>query len=81
MKIYIEDREILIKSRKKKHLKDIYDKICENTMGINLNEIHIKYEIKKEDNKIRLFSDEFIKINYNICYRIISWMFIIKIIT
>ena len=67
MKFKIEDRELLIKSRKKKGLKDIYDKISENTMGINLNEIHIKYEIKKEDNQIRIFGDKFVYYNYKHC--------------
>ena len=67
MKFKIEDRELLIKSRKKKGLKDIYDKISENTMGINLNEIHIKYEIKKEDNQIRIFGDKFVYYNNEHC--------------
>ena len=65
MKINVENRELIIKYRKNKYQKDIYDRICENTMGINLNEIHIKYEIKKEDNKLRIFGDTFIKYNYN----------------
>ena len=43
MKINVEDRELIIKFMKNKYKKDIYDRICENTMGINLNEIHIKY--------------------------------------
>ena len=67
MKINVEDRELIIKYRKNKYHKDIYDRICENTMGINLNEIHIKYEIKKEDNKLRIFGDTFIYNNYNNC--------------
>ena len=67
MKINVEDKELIIKYRSKKVYKDIYDKICENTMGINLNEIHIKYKIKKEYNKIRIFGDTFIHYNYNNC--------------
>ena len=42
MKIKVDDRELIIKCRKKNNLKGIYEKICENTMGMNLNEIHIK---------------------------------------
>ena len=41
MKIKMDDKELIIKYKSKKVHKDIYDKICENTMGINLNEIHI----------------------------------------
>ena len=67
MKINVEDKELIIKYKKNKYQKDIYDRICENTMGINLNEIHIKYEIKKEENKLRIFGDLFIKNNYNNC--------------
>ena len=47
MKLKIENRELILKYRKKINLYEIKDKICENTMGMNLNEIHIKYEIKK----------------------------------
>ena len=65
MKINVEDRELIIKYRKNKYENDKYDRICENTMGINFNEIQIKYEIKKEDNKLRIFGDTFIKNNYN----------------
>ena len=72
MKINVEDRELIIKYRKTKYQKDIYDRICENTMGINLNEIHIKYEIKKEDNKLRILGDTFIKNNYNNCKIILN---------
>ena len=72
MKIKIEDRELIIKYKSKKYHKDIYEIICEDTMGLNLNEIHIKYEIKKEDNEIRIFGDEFIKNNYNICKIILN---------
>ena len=67
MKIKMDDKELIIKYKSKKVYKDIYDKICENTMGINLNEIHIKYKIKKEDNKIRIFGNKFIHMNYNNC--------------
>ena len=67
MKIKIEDKELIIKYRNKKRFSEIYDKICENTMSINLNEIHIKYKIKREDNKIRIFGDKFIYHNYNNC--------------
>ena len=62
MKINVENRELIIKYKKNKYQKDIYDRICENTMGINLNEIYIKYEIKKEYNKLRIFGDKFLKI-------------------
>ena len=72
MKIKVEDKELIIKYRSKKVYKDIYDKICENTMGINLNEIHIKYKIKKEDNKIRIFGNKFIHMNYNNCKIVIN---------
>ena len=72
MKINIEDRELIIKYRKNKYQNGIYDRICENTMGINLNEIHIKYKTKKEDNKIRLFGDKFIYYNYNNCKIILN---------
>ena len=65
MKIEIENRELIIKNRQKKDLKDIYDNICENILGMNLNEIHIKYELKEEDNNIRLFGDFFRNFNYN----------------
>jgi len=41
-------------------------------MRINLNEIHIKYEIKKEDNTLRIFEDIFIKYNYNNCKIILN---------
>ena len=41
-------------------------------MGINLNEIHIKYEIKKEDKKIRILGYTFIKNNYNNCKIILN---------
>ena len=71
MKINVEDRELIIKYRNK-YQKDIYDRICENTMGINLNEIHIKYEIKKEDNYLRIFGDKFIKYNNNNCKIILN---------
>ena len=47
-KIWNKKRELIVKSRKNKGYQEIYYKICENTMGINLNEIHIKYELKKE---------------------------------
>ena len=67
MKIKVENKELIIKYRCKKVDKDIYDKICENTMGINLNEIHIKYKLKEEDDKIRIFGDIFQFNNYNIC--------------
>ena len=40
MKIKIEDKELIIKYRQKQFLNDIYDNICENTLGMNLNEIH-----------------------------------------
>ena len=43
---FYEERELIIKNRKNKRLKNIYEKLCENTMGMNLNEIHIKYELK-----------------------------------
>ena len=73
MKLKIEEREVIIKNRTKQNLNNIYDKICENTMGMNLNEIHIKYEIKKEDNNIlRIFGDTFIKNNYNNCKIILN---------
>ena len=72
MKINVEDRKIIIKYRKYKYQNDIYDRICENTMGINLNEIHIKYEIKKDNNKLRIFGDTFIKNNYNNCKIILN---------
>ena len=72
MKINVEKRELIIKYRKNKYQKDIYDRICENTMGLNLNEIHIKYEIKKEDNKLRIFGDTFIENNYNNCKIILN---------
>ena len=65
MNIKYEDRELVIKYKKNKNHKEIYDIICKNTMGINLNEIHIKYEIKKEDNKLRIFGDEFVALNNN----------------
>ena len=39
MKINVEDRELIIKYKKNKYQKDIYDIICENTMGINLKDI------------------------------------------
>ena len=71
MKINVEDRELIIKYRKNKYQKDIYDRICENTMGINLNEIHIKYAIKKE-NKIRIFGEKFVYNNYNNCKIILN---------
>ena len=67
MKINVENRELIIKYRKNKYQMDIYDRICENTMGINLNEIHIKYKIKKEDKVIRIFGDRFINYNYINC--------------
>ena len=60
MKIKIEEREIIIKYRKNQTVEDLYDKICENTIGMNLDEIHIKYQIKKEDDKIRIFGDKFV---------------------
>ena len=72
MKIKMEDRELIIKYKSKKFHKGIYEIICEDTMGLNLNDIHIKYEIKKEDNKIKIFGDEFIKNNYNICKIILN---------
>ena len=65
MKIIIEDKELIIKYRQKKDLKDIYDNICENSLGMNLNEIHIKYEIKEEDKKIKVFGNNFLDNNYN----------------
>ena len=67
MKIKMDEKELIIKYRSKKVYKDIYDKVCENSMGINLNEIHIKYEIKNKNNTIRLFGDKFIDYNYNNC--------------
>ena len=60
MKIKFEEKELIIKYKKKNILKEIYDKIFEDTMGMNLNEIHIKYEIKNEYNKLRIFGDTFI---------------------
>ena len=66
MKMKIENRELLIKYKKKKP-KDIYDIICEYTMGMNLNEIKINYLIKKEDSKIRIFGDNFVYYNKNNC--------------
>ena len=72
MKINVENRELIIKYRKNKYQMDIYDRICENTMGINLNEIYIKYEIKKEDNKLRILGDTFIEYNYNNCKIILN---------
>ena len=73
MKKKVEDKELIIKYRSKKVQKDIYDKICENTIVINLNEIHIKYEIKKGDNIIRIFGDNFIYYNYNNCKIILNY--------
>ena len=37
-----------------KEIEDIKYKIYGNTMGMNLNEIHLKYEIKNKDNIIRI---------------------------
>ena len=67
MKIKLEDKELIIKYRNKKGFSEIYDKVCENTIGININEIHIKYKIKREDNKIRIFGDKSIYHNYYNC--------------
>ena len=51
MKIKYEERELTIKYKKIRYIKNLHDKICENTMGINLNEIHIKYKRNKKENK------------------------------
>ena len=67
MKIKFEEKELIIKYKKKNILKEIYDKIFEDTMGMNLNEIHIKYKIKKEENRIRIFGDNFVYYNKNNC--------------
>ena len=64
MKIKIGYRKLIIKYSNNSII-NIYDRICENSMGINLNEIRMKYEIKKEDKKLRIFGDEFIKNNIN----------------
>ena len=64
----------------------MYNKICEYTMGMNLNEIHIKYKAKEEENKIRRFGSNFIKNNYNNCnivlnglkYKLITYLDIKK---
>ena len=66
MKIKVEERELIIKYKKNYH-QEIYDKICEYTLGMNLNEIHIKYIIKTEDKKLKIFGDTFVKNNYNNC--------------
>ena len=43
MRINVEDRELILKYKKRpKYLEELYYKIIENTMGMNLNEIHIK---------------------------------------
>ena len=72
MKIKIKERELIIKYRGKKYLEDINDKICENTLGMNLNEIIIKYKIEKEDKRIRIFGDNFVNNNYNNCKIILN---------
>ena len=72
MKIKYEDRELMLKCRKYQIFKDLNDKIIENTMGINLNEIHIKYEMKKEDNQLRVFGENFIKNNDDNCKIILN---------
>ena len=69
---FYEERELIIKNRKNKRLKNIYEKLCENTMGMNLNEIHIKYEIKNKDEEIRIFGNKFVYNNYNICKIILN---------
>ena len=69
---FYEERELIIKNRKNKRLKNIYEKLCENTMGMNLNEIHIKYEIKNKDEKIRIFGNKFVNNNYNNCKIILN---------
>ena len=65
MKIEVEERELIIKY-KKKYNYEMYDKICEYTMGMNLNEIHIKY-INNWYKKLTIFGDNFVKNNYNNC--------------
>ena len=69
---FYEERELIIKNRKNKRLKNIYEKLCENTMGMNLNEIHIKYEIKNKDEKIRILGNKFVNNNYNNCKIIVN---------
>ena len=72
MKINIESRELIIKSRRNQNFKNIYYKICENTIGMNINEIHIKYRIKKNNNKYRIFGKNFVQNNYNNCKIILN---------
>ena len=86
MKIKVEEREIIIKNRENKYHREIYDKICENTLGMNLNEIHIKYIIKKNDSELKIFGDDFVINNYNNCkfllngkkYNLVAYLYIKK---
>ena len=72
MKINIESRELIIKSRRNQNIQNMHYKICEKTMGRNLNEIHIKYRIKENNNKYRIFGMNFVEKNYNNCKIILN---------
>ena len=56
MNIKINERELIIRNKTIFDDDTIYNKITEDSMGINKNEIHIKYLIK------------FIKVNNKKCY-------------
>ena len=67
MKVNINYKELIIKIRKKEP-KDIINEIKENSLGIDLNEIHMKYEIKESENKeLKILGDIFVKNNCNNC--------------
>ena len=71
MKVNINYKELIIKiGKKSSNLKkfDIINKISENSFGADLNEIHIKYEIKKlKYKKLKILGNSFVENNCNNC--------------
>ena len=71
MKVNINYKELIIKNGKEepKHKKfDIIYEISENSLGVDLNEIHIKYGIKKlKDKNLKILGNCFVKNNCNNC--------------
>ena len=72
MNIKINDRELIIKGKKILDEDKVYDIITEDSMGINKNEIHIKYLINEKRKTLKIFGGPFVKINNKKCYIIFN---------
>ena len=68
MFVKLYNRELIINKKNNNcQFRNVYKKIFEESMGINLNEINLKYKVKKGESKVNIFGSSFVEKNKHKC--------------